>query len=135
MTLLDKLDLLDSEFKEYFMKNIFNIIKLEMNSKIQEKIYKEKLNFIEENCELICEVKNENILINYPETKLPSYCFYEPYDIINEFIKKKEYPDEIEWLYLYRIINIPYYKNIYYDNYEDEYDSYEDEDGNGYDSY
>ena len=131
MTLLDKLELLDIEFKEQFMQNTFNIIKLEMNNKIQEKIYKEKLNFIEEYCELICEIRNENLLLKYPETRLPSYCFYEPYDIINEFIRKKEYPDEIKWLYLYRIINIPHYKN------NDEYysDSYEEEDDNGYDSY
>jgi hypothetical protein len=131
MTLLDKLELLDIEFKEQFMQNTFNIIKLEMNNKIQEKMYKEKLNFIEEYCELICEIRNENLLLKYPEIKLPSYCFYEPYNIINEFIRKKEYPDEIKWLYLYRIINIPHYKN------NDEYysDSYEEEDDNGYDSY
>ena len=114
-----------------------------MKNKIEEKIYKDKLEFIENNCEIISEIRNEQLILNHPNVRLPSYCFYNCYDIINEFKKTKDNPHEINWLYLYRIINIPHYKsfdninynsNIFDDGYN-EYYNYETQEEDGYDSY
>ena len=142
--IINNLDNLDEQFKKYFIEKAFNKIKNDMKHKIEEKIFTDKLEFIEENCEIISEVRNSNLISNYPEVNIPSYCFYTGYDIIDEFKKKKEYPEEIKWLYLYRIITIPYYvgydninynidiiNNDYY-NYETESSEYEED---GYDSY
>ena len=142
--IITNLDSLDEQFKKYFIEQSFNKIKIDMQHKIQERKYKEKLQFIEDNCEIISEIRNEQLISNHPGVVLPSYCYFNPCDIINEFEKKKEYPSEIAWLYLYRIINIPHYvgfDNINYnpdifDNGYNEYYNYEsEEEEDGYDSY
>ena len=141
------LDSLDEQFKKYFITQVFNKIKIDMKHKIEERKYKEKLQFIEDNCEIISEIRNEHLIANHPSVVLPSYCYFNPCDIINEFKVKKEYPEEIAWLYLYKIINIPHYvgfDNINYNpdifdngynkyyNYDNESSEYEQD---GYDSY
>ena len=141
------LDSLDEQFKKYFITQVFNKIKIDMKHKIEERKYKEKLQFIEDNCEIISEIRNEQLIANHPSVVLPSYCYFNPCDIINEFKVKKEYPEEIAWLYLYKIINIPHYvgfDNINYNpeifddgyneyyNYDNQSSEYEEE---GYDSY
>jgi len=142
--LLNNLDSLDDQFKKYFIVEVFNKIKIDMKHKIEERKYKDKLEFIEDNCEIISEIRNEQLIANHGDFVLPSYCYWTCYDIIDEFKKKREYPSEIEWLYLYRIINIPHYvgfDNINYnteifDNGYNEYYNYEsEEEDDGYDSY
>jgi len=141
--IITNLDSFDEQFKKYFIEQVFNKIKIDMQHKIEEKKYKEKLQFIEDNCEIISQVRNEQLIANYSDFNLPSYCFWNCYDIIDEFKKKREYPSEIAWLYLYRIINIPHYvgfDNINYnqeifDNGYNEYYNYESEEEDGYDSY
>lgn len=138
--ILNKLDNLDEQFKKYFIEKAFSKIKNDMKDKIEERIFKDKLEFIENNCEIISELRNIKLKHNYPEVNMPSYCFYTCYDIIDEFKKKREYPDEIEWLYLYRLLDIPHYgyNNIksnpdeLYHYYETESSEYEED---GYDSY
>lgn len=138
--IINNLDNLDEQFKKYFIEKAFNKIKNDMKHKIEEQIFKDKLEFIENNCEIISEVRNINLKHNYPEVNMPSYCFYTCYDIIDEFKKKREYPDEIEWLYLYRLLDVPHYgddnikpnPDILNYNYETESSEYEED---GYDSY
>lgn len=141
--IITNLDNLDIEFKNSFVEKVLYKIKIEMKKKIEQKKYKDKLEFIENNCEIISEIRNEQLILNHPNVSLPSYCFFTCYDIIEEFKKTKDYPNEINWLYLYRIINIPHYKgydNINYnpeifDNGYNEYYNYESEENDGYDSY
>lgn len=141
--LLNNLYNLDEQFKNYFIQEVFNKIKIEMQHKIKQRKYKDKLEFIEENCEIISEIRNEQLISNHPGVTLPSYCYWTCYDIIDEFKNKKEYPSEIAWLYLYKIINIPHYvgfDNINYnpdifDNGYNEYYNYDTDDDPGYDSY
>ena len=145
--LFNHLDKLDDDFKNKFIENVFSKIKLDIQHKIEERKYKDKLEFIEEHCEIISQIRNEQLIANHPSVVLPSYCYFNPCDIINEFKVKKEYPEEIAWLYLYKIINIPHYvgfDNINYnpgifDNGYNEYYNYDNESSeyeeNGYDSY
>tara|TARA_Y100001978_G_C23538791_1_gene358706 strand:- start:201 stop:659 length:459 start_codon:yes stop_codon:yes gene_type:complete len=145
--IINSLDSLDEQFKKYFIEQVLNKIKIDIQFKIEERKYKEKLQFIEENCEIISEIRNEHLLSNHIGVTLPSYCFWNCYDIIDEFKKKREYPKEIDWLYLYKIINIPHYigfDNINYnpeifDNGYNEYYNYDTESSeyeeDGYDSY
>ena len=121
MTILDLLDLCDNEFKEQFIKNAFDFIK-------EENIYKVKHNFISEYADLIAQIRNQELVMNYGS--IPSYSLWDEYSIIKEFEKNKFYPDEVEWLINYRHIIIPYCEFNNYDS--DSYDSYEE---SGYDSY
>ena len=145
--IITNLDSLDEQFKKSFIEQVFNKIKIDMKHKIKERKYKDKLEFIEEHCEIISQIRNEQLIANHRDFNLPSYCYWNCYDIIDEFKVKKEYPEEIAWLYLYKIINIPHYvgfDNINYNpeifddgyneyyNYDNESSEYEED---GYDSY
>ena len=121
MTNLDLLDLCDNEFKETFIKNAFDFIK-------EENIYRVKHNFISEYANLIAEIRNKELVMNYGS--IPSYSLWDEYSIVKEFEKNKFYPDEVEWLINYKHIIIPYCEFNNYDS--DSYDSYEE---SGYDSY
>ncbi len=140
MCILDNIVNLDQEFKTYFMTKVLNIIKSDIKKAIELKIFKEKLSFIEDNCEIISSIRNEKISTNHPDINIPSYCFYTCYDIIDEFKKNKTYPPEVSWLYLYRIINIPHYQqendydNINY-NLNNNYINYTSDEEEYYDSY
>jgi len=126
MTILDLLDSCDNEFKEKFIKNVFDFIK-------EEKIYKIKHRFISQYAVLIAQIRNTELVINHGS--ISSYSLWDEYSIVKEFEKEKFYPDEVQWLMNYRNIVIPYSEFNNYDS--DSYDSYEETgyDSDSYDSY
>lgn len=109
--IFDKFDTLDDLLKDEILNKIFNIIKIDINKKLEILKYNIRLKFIENHANLIANIRNDNMLLEHKNIIIPSYCLYIEDDIINEFKVKKNYTyTDIKLLKLYGVYNIPYIK-------------------------